>query len=160
MRVPDRLPPLIALTAAVIVIAGTSSAVGLTGSAGAAPVVGRAPAVSCGLGTLQGTYLFAATGSLVSGGTATPFAFSGHEHYDGVGGVQGVLTSSNDGTIAQGTTFTGTYTIAADCIGALTVTLGSTSAHYDLYVAPSGDDFTYTQTDPGVVLGATERRAV
>ena len=160
MRVPVRLSPRIAIAAAVIFIAGTAGAVGLVGSAGAAPAVGQQASVSCGLGTLQGTYLFAATGSLVSSsGTAAPFAFSGHEHYDGAGSVQGVLTSSNNGTIARGTTFTGTYTVAADCTGALTVMVNGGAAHYDLYIAPSGNNFTYTQTDPGVVLGATEHRA-
>ncbi|HEV2376600.1 MAG TPA: hypothetical protein VGS19_31045 [Streptosporangiaceae bacterium] len=160
MRMPVHLSPRIAITAAVIFIAATAGAISLVGSAGAVPTVRQAGPVSCGLGTLQGTYLFAATGSLVSStGTATPFAFSGHETYNGAGGVQGVLTSSNDGTIARGTTFTGTYTVAADCTGALTVMVNGSAAHYDLYIAPSGNNFTYTQTDPGVVLGATEQRA-
>jgi hypothetical protein len=159
MRMPVRLSPRIAITAAVIFIAGTVGVVGLVGSASAAPV-GQAGSASCGLGTLHGTYLFAASGWLVSGSTAaTPFALSGHESYNGAGSVRGVLTSSDNGTIAPGTAFTGTYTVAADCVGALTVTFGSITAHYDLYIAPSGDEFTYTQTDPGVVLGATEHRA-
>lgn len=159
MRVPVRLSPRIAITAAVIVIAGTAAAAGLAASAGAAPAASQAGSVTCTTGTLHGTYLFTASGFLVSGGTSAPFAFSGHERYDGAGGVRGVLTSSDNGTIARGTAFTGTYTVAPDCTGALTVTLGSISAHYDLYISPSGNDFTYTQTDPGVVLGATETRA-
>jgi hypothetical protein len=159
MRMPVRLSPLVAATAAVLLAAGAAAAVGLAASASAAPAARQAGSAACGLGTLHGTYLFAASGYLVSGGSSAPFAFSGHEHYDGTGAVQGVLTSSDDGTIAQGTHFTGTYTVAADCTGALTVALGGTSAHYDLYIAPSGNSFTYTQTDPGVVLGATETRA-
>ena len=159
MRMPVRLSPRVAITAAVIFTAGTASAVGLAAAAGAAPAATQAGSGTCNLGTLHGTYLFAASGFLASGGASAPFAFSGHEHYDGAGSVQGVLTSSDNGTIARGTAFTGTYTVAPDCTGALTVTLGSISAHYDLYIAPSGNDFTYTQTDPGVVLGATETRA-
>jgi hypothetical protein len=159
MRMPVRLSLRTAITAAVILIAGTAGAVGLAASAGAAPAANQTGSASCDLGTLHGTYLFAASGYLVSGGTSTPFAFSGHEHYDGAGAVQGVLTSSEGGTIASGTAYTGTYTVAADCTGALTVTLGTISAHYDLYIAPSGNNFTYTQTDPGVVLSATEQRA-
>ena len=158
MRMPAHLSPRTAITAAAIVVAATAATVGLASSAGAAPTAVQARSASCSLRTLDGTYIFAANGWLVSGSSTVPFAFSGHEHYDGAGNVQGVLTSSDDGTIAQGTTFTGTYTIGADCTGALTITEGSSAFHYDLYIAPSGEDFTYSQTDPGVVLGATEHR--
>jgi hypothetical protein len=159
VRLPVPLSPRVAITATAILIAASAASAGLAASAGAAPAASRAGLVTCGPGTLHGTYLFSASGFLASGATSVPFAFSGHEHYDGAGSVQGVLTSSDNGTIARGTAFTGTYTVAPDCAGALTVTLGSTSSHYDLYIAPGGNDFTYTQTDPGVVLSATETRA-
>jgi hypothetical protein len=158
MRMPVRVSPRIAVTAAVV-IAATAGAVGMAGSASAAPTAAQPRATSCDAGTLYGTYLFYANGFLVANGASIPFGFSGHETYDGAGSVRGVLTSSNDGTIAVGTTFTGTYTVTADCVGTLTVSVGGSSAHYTLYIAPSGNDFTYTQTDPGVVLGATEHRA-
>lgn len=159
MRKSVRLSSRIAITAAVTLIAATAGALGLAGPASAAPAVSRSHSASCDAGTLDGTYLFAANGWLTSGGTAIPFAFSGHETYSGDGTVHGVLTSSADGAIAQGTAFTGTYTVAANCTGSLVTTLGGNSSHYDLYISPSGDDFTYTQTDSGVVLGATEHRA-
>jgi hypothetical protein len=158
MRMPVRLSPRTALTAAVV-IAATAGAVGVASSASAAPTAAQPRSASCDAGTLYGTYLFYANGFLVSGSTSIPFGFSGHETYDGAGSVRGTLTSSDGGTIAVGTTFTGTYTVTADCVGTLTVTVDGGSAHYTLYIAPSGNDFTYTQTDPGVVLGATEHRA-
>lgn len=114
------------------------------------------PKQSCSTATLRGTYLFAGDGVSVSGGTGRPIAFAGSERFDGAGGLRGTSSSSSNGTITRGDTFTGTYTVAADCTG--TLTIGGT-LHFDLYIAPGGDFFTYVQTDPGSVSATTEHRA-
>lgn len=153
MRTPTRsiLTTVAALTAA------AAAAVAFATSAGAthAPA-GQAASRRCGLATLRGTYLFEGDGWSVSGSTTTPLAFAGSERYDGSGHVQGISTSSSGGTITRHTTFTGSYTLAADCTGTLTI---GTSLHFGLYASPTGATFTYIQTDPGSVSAATEARA-
>jgi hypothetical protein len=99
--------------------------------------------------------LFEGNGASVSGTTTTPTAFAGSEHFTGAGAVAGSSTFSSGGTIFPRSPFTGTYTLNANCTGTLTI---GTSLHFDLYAAPSGDRFTYVQTDPGSVSAATETR--
>ena len=70
MRMPIRLSPRIAITAAAILTAGTAGAVGVASTAGATPSTSHVRSASCNLGTLQGTYLFDASGYLVSGSTS------------------------------------------------------------------------------------------
>jgi hypothetical protein len=127
----------------------------VTGSAQASDPTPSAHSSSCDLATLKGTYLFEGNGASVSGTTTTPTAFAGSEHFNGAGAVTGSSTFSSGGTIVPRSTFTGSYTLAPDCTGTLTI---GTSLHFDIYVAPSGDKFTYVQTDPSSVSAATETR--
>jgi hypothetical protein len=125
----------------------------VTGSAQASDPTPPTASPSCDLATLKGTYLFEGNGALVSGTTTT--AFAGIEHFNGAGAVTGSSTFSSGGTIFPRSAFTGTYTLTAGCTGTLTI---GTTLHFDIYVAPSGDKFTYIQTDPGSVSAATETR--
>ncbi|WP_331721233.1 hypothetical protein [Streptomyces sp. NBC_00212] len=136
---------------------GAVGTLALTGSAGASGAPAH-PAVqqSCSTATLTGTYLFAGEGWTVAGGQATPGAFAGTEHFDGSGAVQGTNTFSANGTVTRGSHFTGTYTVAPDCTGTLTI---AGALHFDIYPAASGDSFVYIQTDPGSVSATTEHRA-
>jgi hypothetical protein len=144
-------------TAITLAAAAAAVTVTFTASANATPAAARqAGSPPCRLATLNGTYLFAGDGWSVSGSTTTPLAFAGSEHFNGAGRVQGTSTSSFGGTITRGSAFTGTYTVAASCTGTLTI---GTTLHFDLYIAPSGDRFTYIQTDPGSVSATTEQRA-
>lgn len=127
----------------------------VTGSAQASGPTEPAHPSSCDLATLKGTYLFEGNGASVSGTTTTPTAFAGSEHFNGAGAVTGSSTFSSGGTIFPRSPFTGTYTLTADCTGTLTI---GTTLHFDIYVAPSGNKFTYVQTDPGSVSAATETR--
>jgi hypothetical protein len=144
----------IALAAAGCTLTAAATLV-VTGSAQAtSPTPPVIPTV-CSLATLQGTYLFEGNGESVSGTTTTPTAFAGSEHFNGAGAVAGSSTFSSGGTIFPRSPFTGTYTLNANCTGTLTI---GTSLHFDLYVAPSGERFTYVQTDPGSVSATTETR--
>jgi hypothetical protein len=126
----------------------------VTGSAQAnGPTTPTNPS-SCDIATLKGTYLFEGNGASGSG-TTTPTAFAGSEHFNGTGAVTGSSTFSSGGTIFPRSPFTGTYTLTAGCTGTLTI---GTTLHFDIYVAPSGNKFTYVQTDPGSVSAATETR--
>jgi len=136
------------------VLAGTALAV--AGSATANPSQSPAGA-SCNLATLHGRYLFAGDGWSVSGGTTVPLAFAGTEQFDGAGAVRGTSTSSFNGVITSHSAFTGSYTVASDCTGTLSI---GGALHFDIYLDPSGDSFAYVQTDPGSVSATTEHHAI
>jgi hypothetical protein len=120
-------------------------------------------AQSCSLETLKGTYTFEYEGPRQGGhqgvGVFVPFAFAGFEFYNGDGTMRGVFTGSNDGSIVKDVEFTGIYTVNPDCTSELTTTdpvFGVT--HYEQFLAPSGDEFTWVQTDEGFVASGSERR--
>ncbi|HEU5474956.1 MAG TPA: hypothetical protein VFV67_30300 [Actinophytocola sp.] len=117
-----------------------------------------AKAPSCSNATLKGTYTFASGGWTVAGGSTTPFALAGVEHYDGAGNIAGVVTTSINGVIIPGTPNTGTYQINADCTGTAAFTNSGVTTHFDIYVSPDGDEFQFVGTDPGAVTSATEIR--
>jgi hypothetical protein len=127
----------------------------VTGSAQATGPTPPASPPTCNLATLKGTYLFEGNGTSVSGTTTTPTAFAGSEHFNGAGTVTGSSTFSSGGTIIPRSPFTGTYTLTPGCTGTLTI---GTTLHFDIYVAPSGNRFTYVQTDPGSISATTETR--
>lgn len=140
----------VVVVAAAAVVSGATLA--RTATAAAAPHHNP----QCSTATLNGTYLFAGDGFSISGSSQTPLAFAGSERFDGAGRVAGTNSFSSGGTIARQAPFTGTYTLAADCTGTLTI---GTSLHFDVYASPRGDQFVYVQTDPGSVSATTEHRA-
>jgi hypothetical protein len=85
-----------------------------------------------------------------------PFASSGYEVYDGNGHVKGVSTINLNGKVSSKETFSGTYTVKADCTGSSTYTDGT---RYDDFIAPDGSQLTYVQTKPSNwVLAGDEQR--
>lgn len=136
----------------VLVLTGWTSAAHAAGSASSSP----AP---CNKGTLDGRYIYSGEGSQVSAGTSAPSAFAGSERYNGAGAVNGIDTSSSNGVISPASAYTGTYNVAANCTGKLTINIApGVVLHFDIYVAPSGETFTYVQTDPGSVSATMEQR--
>ena len=114
----------------------------------------------CSEATLRGTYIYAYDGFIVcEGGEQQPFAYSGIESYDGAGTMTGIFSGSTNGVIDEDVLYTGTYTVNADCTSELTTVDPVTGeAHYDQFVDPSGDEFTFVQTDQGVVSSGSQRR--
>ena len=115
----------------------------------------------CSNATLKGTYLFAQSGwQIDADGVRKPFAFSGLEIYNGDGTVRGIYSGSFDGVVLQKIGYTGTSTIRPDCTGEQKFTEDLTGAetNYDVFVAPSGEEFTFAQTDKGAVSASSERR--
>jgi hypothetical protein len=102
--------------------------------------------------TLHGTYLVAGSGTIVGVG---PISAVGEVTFDGRGNSIATYTASVNGTIHQGVTVTGTYTVNPDCTGSHAESDGS---HYDFVVAPNGNTVTWIETDPGTVLSGTEVR--
>jgi hypothetical protein len=106
--------------------------------------------------TLHGTYLFADQGFVIKDNEKVPFASSGYEVYDGNGHVKGVATTNVNGKVSSKETFSGTYTVKADCTGTSTYTDGT---RYDDYIAPDGSMLTFVQTKPSKwVLAGDEQQ--
>lgn len=123
----------------------------IAGTAGAT----EATAAKCSAATLQGTYLYSYTGTVVSGKGSGPYAYAGYDMYDGNGHINGFGTSSTNGKIVRRAHSTGTYKLFADCSGTLTYTDGST---YDFFAAPDGSTNVFVQTNPGSVATGTEHK--
>ena len=106
---------------------------------------------ACSVGTLRGSYLFAASGYNIVGGVAQPKAVVEVIRFDGNGSLTvPAATVSINGTIVHPPpNGTGTYTIAPDCTGTL---LFSSGQAFDLFVAPGAREFTMIQTNPLTVL--------
>src|ERR1700756_1339852 len=90
-----------------------------------------AAGAQCPLGnaTKHGTYVVFGTGTIVGVG---PISAVGEITYDGLGSTVATYTASVNGTINQGVTVTGTYTVNHDCTGTLAESDGS---HYNFVVA-------------------------
>jgi hypothetical protein len=104
----------------------------------------------CSEATLDGRYLFAQDGFEISGNDQVPFAVAGYEDFRGNGEVEAVLSfnsASNKKKIEiRKRSFTGTYTVKADCTG--TTTYPGLAVENDLFIAPDGSMFTFLQTNP------------
>ena len=121
-----------------------------------------ADGAGCSESTLKGNYVWAYDGFQVMGETATqriPLAYAGRDVWNGNGTMTGVGSGSVNGVPDGLVTTTGTYTLEADCTGALTQVdaLGNTT-HWDLFVLNNGALITYVQTDAGWVASGTEQR--
>ena len=106
---------------------------------------------TCSVATLRGSYLFAASGYNIVGGTAQPKAVVEVIRFDGNGSltVPAVTVSVNGAIVHPPPNGTGTYTVAPDCSGTL---LFATGTAFDLFVAPGAREFTMIQTNPLTVL--------
>jgi hypothetical protein len=110
----------------------------------------------CSEATLDGTYLFADEGFVIRDNEKVPFASSGYEVYDGKGHTKGVSTTNVNGNVSSKETFSGTYTVKANCTGSSTYTDGT---RYDDYIAPDGSMITYVQTKPSnLVIAGLEQQ--
>jgi hypothetical protein len=113
---------------------------------------------SCSVETLKGTYIFEYTGFTIDDGEHVPFSAGGLEYYNGDGTMRGVF-SGVDGGVVEDLEYTGTYTVNPDCTSELTTNdpiFGE--SHYDQFLDPDGQRFTFVQTDEGFVASGFERR--
>ena len=110
--------------------------------------------MGCSNATLKGTYLFAQDGwQIDADGVRKPAAFSGIEIYNGDGTMRGIYSGGFDGVVSRMVGYTGTSTIHPNCTGEQTFTDDTGAVtHNDIFVAPSGEEFTFIQTglDHGV----------
>jgi hypothetical protein len=106
----------------------------------------NASRAKCSEATLDGTYLFAEDGVILTGNDQVPFALAGYQVYNGNGKVRGVQSGNFGGEVFRKEPFTGTYTVKADCTA--TVTYAGGDEQFDLFVAPDGSKFTLVQVKP------------
>jgi hypothetical protein len=106
-----------------------------------------ATGAKCPEATLDGTYLFAFDGFILTGNDQVPFALAGYQVYNGNGKVKGVQSGNFGGEIARKERFSGTYTVKADCTATVTYTDGD-PFRLDLFLAPDGSKFTLVQVNP------------
>lgn len=132
----------------------TTAVVSLTGSASAAPHSAKQwGAPRCGLATLHGTYLFKGDGTALTSQGDQPMAYAGSLDMDGAGHLTGYISSSLNGTVDSDTAYTGTYTVASNCTGNLTI---ENIIFDDLFTGPSGNEFTYVQTNEAQYPGSDQ----
>ena len=149
------------LTQAVIVTIGAAMAVVVHADNGN-PHGGK-----CSEATLDGLYVFSATGFSIVAGVAQPRAVVEFIRFNGDGTLSNpAVTISINGAIFRGggPGQAGTYSIASNCTGSLA--FGPPGPTFDLYVAPSGSQVNMMFTGgpvpvlgvvPGVLQGIAER---
>ena len=106
---------------------------------------------ACALDTLDGQYIFTATGYNIVAGIAQPKAIVEVIRFNGDGTLTvPASTHSINGVVAQSPPGgTGTYTVDANCTGALTFTGGPS---FDLFIPPKGDELWMIQTNQNTVF--------
>lgn len=114
----------------------------------------------CSLRTLEGDYVFSASGHSLIAGAWMPKAIVESLHFNGDGtltvtaatvanaGNSGIVTQSPPGGM-------GTYALDANCKGTLQFTPGPS---FDIFVALRSGDFWMIQTNPGNVFQGEVRR--
>ena len=139
------------LFACALVSLVAAMALGTSATAGAA-----ADGQVCSVGTLRGLYVWTFDGYADLGGTLVPKAVMQGTRFNGDG-----TTFNEFGTVNIGGTIIidvtgpgGTYTVAADCTGTLSVPNGPT---LNLYVGPGGQKYWFTQTAGGLGTGTAAR---
>lgn len=123
---------------------------------------------TCSVDTLEGLYVFSASGFSIVGGVAQPRAIVEFIRFDGEGTLSVLAgTLSVNGVVTRvggGAGPAGTYSVASNCTGLLV--FGPPGPTFDLYVAPSGSEVHMIFTGgpvpglgvvPGVLQGVAER---
>jgi hypothetical protein len=108
----------------------------------------------CNNASLLGSYAFQVDGTNVNG----PFAAVGKNSYDGKGHLKGVIVVSSNGAIIP-TTYTGTYTLNADCTGIKSAAL-DIGLTVDFYFVVDSNlrEIRMIVTDPGFTVSGTARK--
>jgi hypothetical protein len=135
---------------AVSLLAALSMPVGLTAQEQSGKVTG------CSKATLEGTFIYISTGTLldsyVPAPYAGPFAEVGRQTFDGKGNTNGTATLSSNGNISA-VTIEGTYRVKRDCTGTMTLNIPALDAtvHADFVIGGDGTQIRAISTDAGVV---------
>ena len=148
------MAPLLFACALVSLVA--TMALGTSATAGPAP-----DAQVCSVGMLRGLYLWTFDGYTDLGGGLVPKAVMQGTRFNGDGTTFNEFGTVNIGgtIIIDATGGVGTYTVAADCTGTLSITNGPT---FNIYVGPAAQKVWTLETSPspaglGVSVGTATR---
>ncbi len=117
---------------------------------------------ACTSNSLNGGYAYLLTGFTYDQyGQQVDLAVSGRMVADGAGNLTAGDTLSYDGTIIKRSYPSGTYTMASDCTGSLTLTSSNgNKANFDFVLHSDGKEMNLIETDAGVILSGTAKRQV
>lgn len=144
-------------------IAGTSMIAALAATSGVALALhahggtARADDESCSNSSLNGAYAYALQGATfdTNGNETADVASAGRIVFDGAGKLSGADWFSKNG-VAAARTYTGTYTLGADCTGSLQVALtGSPAVPRHIALADGGKQVMVIQINNGPVVSGT-----
>jgi hypothetical protein len=121
------------------------------GTSGNAQAVSRA-AEPCSVRTLNGLYLWTFDGYQNVGGNLVPKAIMQGTRFNGDGTTFNAFGTVNIGgfLIIDATGGVGTYTVAADCTGTISITDGPS---FNMYVGPGAQQLWITQVGGGAGAG-------
>jgi hypothetical protein len=118
----------------------------------------------CSIATLQGSFGYTSTGTLLDSFVpppfAGPFAEVGRQTFDGKGKTEATATISSNGNIQQQATIQGTYTVNSDCTGSMTlyVVQFQSTVHADFVIDRDGAEIRAIGTDSGVIESRVYRK--
>ena len=110
----------------------------------------------CSNATLQGSFGYTATGTLLPAAVPPPFVGPfgevGRQTFDGNGNTAATATINANGNIIN-VTIQGTYTVNPDCTGSMTRNVSplGVTAHDDFVIDDDGVEFRTIATDPGAI---------
>ena len=110
----------------------------------------------CTLATLNGPYIFDATGYNIVNSIPVPKAIVELLSFNGNGTLTSLATVSLDGVIHSGVPGSGGYAINANCTG--TLTFNGSGPTFDLFISPNGSRFHMIETVSNTVLAGEVRR--
>lgn len=143
-----------------MIAVGTMVGAGLLLSFGNWNQAAAAGLLSCNNRTVQGSYGESTSGftSPDGGATQIPFTGMGLFKLDGKGGLTGSDTVSIGGAVFP-RQFTGTYEVAPDCTGTVTITdtYGNVT-HNNATIVNGGDAAYLISTNPGDTISGSARR--
>jgi hypothetical protein len=135
----------------------------------AIPLCAQTPTIgggTCNSGSLNGIYSVSITGRQVTAATSGPALFNsvfeanGSATFDGLSKVSIALTAGTNQASGTSLTWSGTYSVQANCAGVMTIATGG-SATLNLSIYNSGADFlvsggdgTYTYSGSGLTQPA------
>ena len=111
----------------------------------------------CSVETLQGRYVFAASGFTITAGAglAQPKAIVEVIDFNGDGTLSvPVATRSVNGVVARSLPSVGSYTVTEDCAGTITFD----GPAFDIFIAPRGNQLWLIQTNPNNVFQGSATR--
>jgi hypothetical protein len=108
----------------------------------------------CSNATLQGSFGYTSTGTLLPSFVpppyAGPFAEVGRQTFDGKGKTDATATLSANGNIMKAT-IEGTYKVNPDCTGSNTLVSSGGTFHSDFVIDDEGAELRAISTDSGLV---------